>query len=113
MKKITKLNKIAIITTLIVLSSVSFAFTGTAAPWDSGITAFLALFQGKISLGIFFCIAVAAVWKIVEGGELSDFMRKMLIGVVAVSSLIAITALFNILFGTSGAILKIIAEQVA
>ncbi len=107
-----KASKTITLAIALLLASASFASSGTAAPWDSGIVKFLALFQGKIALGIFFCIAVAAVWKIVEGGELSDFMRKLLVGVVAVSSLIAITALFNILFGTSGAILFCIDKAV-
>ena len=100
-------TKIITFTILAVLASSSFTFAGTAAPWDSGLTSFIALFQGKLALGIFLIVGIGAAWKVISGGELDEWTRKILVGIIVVSSLIAITALFNILFGTSGALLQL------
>ncbi len=81
------------------------ALAGVAAPWDSGFTSLLALFSGKTSLGLFFCMAVAALWKLMEGSELGDWTRRMLMAILGISAIIAVNALYTIFFGAAGAII--------
>ncbi len=100
-----KVSKTSLFVFFAVLLVSTNALAGTAAPWDSNLDKFFALFQGKIALGVFFVICFGAVAKIMEGGEMSDFVRKMLVGIIAVSAIAGIAALFNLIFGTAGYVL--------
>ena len=104
MKNINKIQFISFVL-LAVLLTATTSFAGTAAPWDTGLNNFIGLFQGRLALGIFLCVAIGATWAVIKGGELDDWIRKMLVGVIIVSSLIAIANLFTLLFGTAGALI--------
>ncbi len=103
MKSSVKVTALVISAVLLISTN---AFAGSAAPWDSGIDAFLNLFKGKIALGVFFVVAFGAVCKIMQGGEMDDFTRKMLVGIIAVSTIAAIANLFNLIFGSAGFIIS-------
>lgn len=83
----------------------AFAGTGDSMPWDSGLDKLVANLTGKTALAVGTLALFASATALVFGGEMSEWVRKTLLLVVAISMLISGGSLIKILFNVSGALI--------
>lgn len=83
------------------------ATSGSGLPWETPLNTFKDSITGPVAfvisiLGIIGCGA-ALIW----GGEISDFVRKMIMVILAISILVFATKILTVLFATSGAVIPV------
>lgn len=81
--------------------------SGSGLPWETPLNTFKDSITGPVAfvisiLGVIGCGA-ALIW----GGEISDFVRKMIMVILAISILVFATKILTVLFATSGAVIPV------
>lgn len=95
---------------LLILASVLFhaaaAYAGSSGglPWEDPLDKIVKSLTGPVALGISILAMAAAGGALVFGGELSEFTRKIIILVLAISFLVFGTSFMSTIFGVSGAL---------
>ena len=85
----------------------ALAGTGPDMPWDSGLDKIVKNLTGKTALAIGVLAMFAAAAALVFGGEMSEFVRRIILMILAVALMVSGTSLLNILFGVTGALVGI------
>ncbi len=80
------------------------AGTGPDMPWDSGLDKIVKNLTGKTALAIGVLAMFAAAAALVFGGEMSEFVRRIILMILAVALMVSGASLLNILFGITGAL---------
>lgn len=78
---------------------------GTGMPWDSPLQTFTNALTSSVAMYIAIGAFFAAGAALVFGEELSGWVRKMLMVVIAVATLVGGSKIMSSLFGISGATL--------
>ena len=73
-------------------------------PWEGPLNTIARSLTGPVALGISIIALMVAGGTLVFGGELSEFARRAVLAVLAISFLVAGTSFMSILFGVSGAV---------
>lgn len=95
---------------LLILASVLFhaaaVYAGSSGglPWEDPLDKIVKSLTGPVALGISILAMAAAGGALVFGGELSEFTRKIIILVLAISFLVFGTSFMSTIFGVSGAL---------
>ncbi len=89
-----------------VLFPVAIAYAGSSGglPWEGPLDKIVKSLTGPVALGISILAMAAAGGALVFGGELSEFTRKIIILVLAISFLVFGTSFMSTIFGVSGAL---------
>jgi type IV secretion system protein VirB2 len=81
--------------------------SGSGLPWETPLNTFKDSITGPVAfiisiLGIIGCGA-ALIW----GGEIGDFVRKMIMVILAISILVFASKILTVLFSASGAVIPV------
>ena len=101
-------SRICLVVVLIMLPSLALAKTsgGTALPWESPLTTISTSLKGPVAYTISLLGVVAAGATLVFGGEINDFVRRIIMLVLVVSLLVFSTTVMDKLFpDAAGAVL--------
>jgi type IV secretion system protein VirB2 len=101
----------AVLIILFTLLWVGLAHAGTAGgqgslPWDTPLSRVAASLTGPVAFSISLIAMAAAGGTLVFGGELSEFARRLLLLILAISFLVGGASFMSILFGVSGAVIS-------
>lgn len=90
-----------------VLASAAHASTGGSGglPWEGPLQKVVTSLTGPVALAISILAMAASGGALVFGGELSEFTRKIIMLVLAISFLVFGAAFMTQLFGVSGALI--------
>lgn len=106
---------LAVITLSVLWPTQAHASTssGASLPWESPLNSFKDSITGPVAfaisiLGIIGCGA-ALIW----GGEISDFVRKMIMVILVISILVFANKILITLFQTSGAVIPLSVDTVS
>lgn len=98
---------IALLSMLVSLApSMAHAGTGGTLPWEGPLGTVIASLQGPTAYFISVAAMFAAGAALVFGGEMSEFVRKLLLVVVAISLLVFGGKVMTAVFGVSGAVFQ-------
>lgn len=87
-------------------SAAAFAGTGGGGlPWEGPLDAVVKSLTGPVALAISILAMAAAGGALVFGGELSEFTRKIIMLVLAISFLVFGASFMSTVFGVSGALI--------
>lgn len=107
MKRISFSNLLIIFLLSFVFIKAAFAGTGPAMPWDSSLDKLVKNLTGKTALSIGILSMFSSAAALVFGGEVSEFTRRVLMLVLVISLMVSSTSLMSLLFGVSGALMKV------
>ena len=98
-----KLHSVLLILGLFsIATNIAFAGVGPSMPWDSGLDTLVKNLTGKTALAVGVLALFLAGAGLVFGGEMTEFVRKMLMLIMAIAVVVSATSLMNILFGITG-----------
>lgn len=92
------------------VASASSASTG--APWEGPLQSFVDSITGPVAMGVATIAAAGTIMMLVFGGEMNDFVRKMLYLVLGIASLVSISGLVTFFGGGNGAVIAAGASMV-
>jgi type IV secretion system protein TrbC len=101
-------GKIMFLFCLAVLSSV-FAHassTGDSLPWEGPLTTVKNSLTGPVALAVSVCALFACGAVLVFGGEMTEFVKRALYAVLAVSFIVGGSSFMTTVFGFSGAVIS-------
>ena len=103
---VKRLRRVGSVVFSAVLCPVAAAYAGSSGglPWEDPLDKIVKSLTGPVALGISILAMAAAGGALVFGGELSEFTRKIIILVLAISFLVFGTAFMSTIFGVSGAL---------
>jgi type IV secretion system protein VirB2 len=80
--------------------------SGTALPWEAPLTTVKDSLTGPVALAISVCALFACGAVLVFGGEMTEFVKRALYAVVAVSFIVGGSSFMTTVFGFSGAVIS-------
>jgi type IV secretion system protein TrbC len=90
--------------TMALFAGEAFAGSGTGGlPWEGPLAAVARSLTGPVALAISIVGLAVAGGTLIFGGELSEFARRLMLLVLAISLLVAGASFLSILFGVSAA----------
>ena len=101
-----RLRRVSILSVASWLLPVAAAYASSSGglPWEAPLDKIVKSLTGPVALGISILAMAAAGGALVFGGELSEFTRKIIILVLAISFLVFGTSFMSTIFGVSGAL---------
>jgi type IV secretion system protein VirB2 len=103
--KITNVIKTVLIGSLLTISNHAFANVGGALPWEAPLATIQASLTGPVAMSISILSMFVAGTALVWGEDISGFVRKSLMLVMAISFLVAGSSILTSLFGVTGALI--------
>jgi type IV secretion system protein VirB2 len=103
----TKIKALSVFfgTWLFTLSSSAWAGTSGSLPWERPLQTIQKSLTGPVAMSIAILAMFVAGAALVWGDDISGFVRKALMLVMAISFLVAGSGLLTTLFGVSGALI--------
>lgn len=106
-------NVKTILLLLAVFAIPMFASQATGGlPWEGAMTKLVASITGPVAFGISVIAIVAAGAGLIFGGEISGFLKSVLILALVIGMIVAATGVLSGLFGTSGALITLEASVI-
>jgi type IV secretion system protein VirB2 len=102
-------RRLSFLLLLIVMSAApSFASSsGTALPWESPLTTVTNSLTGPVALAVSTCALFACGAVLVFGGEMTEFVKRALYAVIAISFIVGGASFISTVFSFSGATISI------
>ena len=85
--------------------SVALARPATQLPWEGPLDMLVRSLTGPVAFGISLISLFICGYALFAGGEISDFARRAIMAVMAISILVAGAPLLQTLFGVSAALI--------
>lgn len=104
MKKLKQLKQAITTAIMLAASPAAFASQSTGMPWESPLQSITASLQGPVAFAIAVAALAASGAALVFGEDMSGFVRKLLMAVMAIALLVGGAGLMARLFGVSGAL---------
>lgn len=89
--------------TMALATNSAFASTGGGLPWETPLKTVESSLTGPAALAISTCALFACGATLVFGGEMTEFVKRALYAVVAISFIVGGSSFMSMVFGTSGA----------
>ena len=107
MKLIKNIKIIQTVATFCLSSITNFAFAnvGGLLPWEAPLATIQSSLTGPVAMSISILAMFVAGAALVWGEDISGFVRKTLMLVMAISFLVAGSSILNSLFGITGALI--------
>ncbi|MCL6468510.1 MAG: TrbC/VirB2 family protein [Ralstonia sp.] len=86
-------------------SAAAFAGSSGGLPWEGPLDTVVKSLTGPVALAISILAMAAAGGALVFGGDLSEFTRKIIMLVLAISFLVFGASFMSTVFGVSGALI--------
>ena len=85
-------------------SGYAMASTTTKLPWEGPLEILQRSLTGPVAFAISLIALVICGWALIAGGEMSDFARRSIMVVLAISLLVSGSKIMTELFGISAAL---------
>lgn len=99
------MKKILLITLLLLVVGVELSASSTGLPWEGPLTKIVNSVTGPIAFGISVIAVVAAGAMLIFGGEISGFLKAIIIIALVVSLIVLAVNVMSSVFGVSSALI--------
>ncbi|MDR3734653.1 MAG: TrbC/VirB2 family protein [Acidobacteriaceae bacterium] len=93
---------------LAISATPSFASTGGGLPWEAPLTTVKNSLTGPVALAVSTCALFACGAVLVFGGEMTEFVKRALYAVIAISFIVGGASFITTVFGFSGATIALL-----
>lgn len=99
-------KRITSIVALTLFSPAVFANNGAGGvlPWEGPLATFVTSITGPVAIGISLVAIVAAGATLIFGGEVSEFVRRMIMVILVIALIVAAAGVLTSLFGVTAAV---------
>ena len=105
-RTILSIHRSALLFTIsIVTWGQAYASSTTGLPWESPLETIVQSLTGPWAFGISVIAILAASWGLLWGGEMGEWVRRMVMVVMAIAVLIGGANILSVLFGSSGTVI--------
>ena len=93
---------------LAISAAPAFASTGGGLPWEAPLTTVKNSLTGPVALAVSTCALFACGAVLVFGGEMTEFVKRALYAVIAISFIVGGASFITTVFGFSGATIALL-----
>ena len=97
---------IAISCLMILALEPAFASSTTGLPWEKPLEKIVQSITGPWAFGISLLAIAACAWGLLWGGEMGEFIRRLVMAIMVIAILVGAANLLSLLFGGSGAVIN-------
>lgn len=91
----------------VALPELALAGSAQGLPWEGPLTKLKDSMTGPVAMVVSLIGVVGCLAGLLWGGEMNEFLRKMIMLVLVISGLVAATSVISNLFNASGAVLAV------